>query len=282
MKPLVALTLACSFLLLGGEAHAGGGWARRPHSLYVKLAATTLTSDAFHISNGTVVRTADFNTQTLQLYVEYGVLNRLSAVLDAPVFKRAAYVTASSASGIGDLGLTLKYAILTGRFPASLGIGAEFPTGNRQAFGVNKNNPEVRIVLPTGDGEFNTWLRTYVSHSFHLWPGFASIDVGYNLRTMGFTNQYQANLQLGYKASNAVWVFGDLRRFATAGTPRGGAVFSSIGIGEGVEYTSYGMGLSVEVAPHTDLTGNVSGGLGRAKNIYSGLNLGFGIAVDLP
>lgn len=281
MKPLGSL-LACSLLLFGGEAHAGGGWARRPHSLYVKLAGTTLASTAFHTSDGNVVRTADFNTQTIQLYMEYGVINRLSAILDAPVFKRAAYATASPASGIGDFGLVLKYAVLSGRFPTSLGIGAEFPTGNRRAFGANKHNPEARIFLPTGDGEFNTWLRSYVSHSFHPRPAFASVDVGYNLRTMGFTNQYQMNLQLGYRPSDAVWLFGGLRRLATAGTPRGGAAFSSIGIGEGVEYTSYGVGLSVEVAPHMDVTGDVSGGLGRAKNIYSGFNFGFGVAADLP
>lgn len=278
----LAWLLAGGFLLLGGEARAGGGWARPPHSLYLKLSGTTLHSDSYYTSNGERVRTADFSTQTLQLYAEYGVVERLSAVLEAPLLKRAAYVTADAASGIGDVALTLKYALRTGAYPVSIGVGAEFPTGDSRAFGRNRENPQVIIYLPTGDDEFNVWLRGYASHSFHPRAAFISLDLGYNRRTQGFTDQYQLGLELGQRLFDRIWLLGNLRRLATAGTARADGAFSSLGLGEGVEYTSLGGGLSVRVAPHVDLTADISSGLGRIRNIYSGINLGLGLAVELP
>jgi hypothetical protein len=276
---LIALTfliLTCANTLL-----AGGGWIKNAGSLYTKVGLTMLNTTKFHAPDGSLVTTAEFQTMSIQLYGEYGIIDRLSAVFNVPFFRRHAYVTASSVSGVGDIGVELKYGILTEEFPLAFGVGFEIPTGDQTAFGRNTTNPANIIFLPTGDGEFNIWTRLYASHSFYPSPAFVTVDAGYNFRTKGLTNQYQAGAQVGYKFFDAVWLFGNLRRFATAGTADPSLVFSAVGIGEGVEYTTYGFGLSYEFIPHFSVTFDFASAFGTAKNIYSGANLGFGIAVDL-
>jgi len=267
-------------LTISIQAIAGGGWIKKAGALYTKVGVTTLSTTKFHANDGILVSTAEFQTLTIQVYGEYGIIDRLSAVFDIPVFRRHAYVTADAVSGIGDVGVELKYGILAEEFPLAFGVGAEFPTGDQNAFGRNKTNPANIIFLPTGDGEFNVWTRVYASHSFFPAPAFVSLDAGYNFRTKGLTNQYQAGAQVGYKFFGTIWLFGNLRRFATAGAANPAFIYSSVGVGEGVEYTTYGFGLSYEFIPRFNVTFDLASALGTVRNIYSGTNLGFGIAVD--
>mgnify|MGYP001593766577 CR=1 FL=1 len=105
-----ARTILLMFVLLLGVhiGIAGGAWIRQPGSLYAKLGLTTLSTNKFHASDGSTVNTADFGTQTVQLYGEYGVLENFSLVFDVPVFKRSAYVTSNAVSGFGDVGIEAK------------------------------------------------------------------------------------------------------------------------------------------------------------------------------
>ena len=275
-----AVVVLVLFIAFPAAAVAGGGWINKPGALYAKVGVTTINTNMFHANDGSTVLTADFQDLTVQVYAEYGILERLSAQVDLPLIRRHAYVTAQPVSGIGDLGLGLKYGILTRDFPVALAVSLELPTGDRNAFGRNKSDPASIVYLPTGDGELNVWTRLYASHSFYPAPVFLTIDAGYNSRTKGLTDQYQAGLQGGSKFFDRLWLFGNLRRLATAGRAKPEIIFSSIGVGEGVEYTSYGLGASLEVIPHVSATFDLASAFGKVKNIYGGVNLGFGIAVD--
>jgi len=270
-----------TYTLAAEIASAGGGWIRQPQSLYAKVGVTMLSTNEFHASDGTTVSTADFNTQSVQLYGEYGVIENFSVVFDIPVFKRAKYVTTNAVTGFGDIAIEAKYGVLRGDFPVAVGLGFEFPTGDERAFARETTVPQAGVFLPTGDGEFNTWVRAYVSRSFNPAPAFASLEAGYNFRTEGLTNQYQIGLNGGYKFFDAVWLFGNIRRLATAGTANPSLIYNSIGVGEGVEYTTYGFGLSYEIAAPVSVSFDVASAFGTVKNIYSGANLGFGVAVEL-
>jgi hypothetical protein len=270
-----------SLCLCVNVALGGGGWIQQPGSLYAKLGFTTLSTNQFHASDGSLVTTADFSTQTFQLYGEYGIAQNISVVFDVPFFKRSKFETAEAASGFGDVGVEFKYGALTGEVPVALGVGFGLPTGNEKAFARNLNNAQVISFQPTGDGEFNTWVRAYASRSFHPGPAFVSLDAGFNFRTEGVTNQYQIGFQAGYKFFDAIWLFGNLRRLGTAGTANNALIFNSIGVGEGVEYTSYGFGVSYSVSELLSLTADVASAFGGVRNIYSGANIGFGVAVEL-
>ena len=175
---------------------------------------------------------------------------------------------------------SLKYGLLSGEVPVAFGVRFELPTGDKNAFGRNLSNPDAIIYLPTGDGEFNTWARAYASHSFHPVPAFVSVDAGYNFRTQGLTDQYQAGLQVGYKPIEALWLFGNLRRLALVARANTNLIYNAIGVGEGVEYTTYGFGASYGFLPHLSVSLDAASAFGTVKNIYGGLNFGFGVAVD--
>ncbi len=276
---LLATLLALAFS--SNIAFGGGGWIRPQGSLYAKIGFTTLSTKTFHASDGTLVTTADFTTQTAQLYGEYGIAQNISVVFDIPFLKRSKFETAEAASGFGDVGVEFKYGALTGEVPVALGVGFELPTGNERAFARNLKNLQVISFQPTGDGEFNTWLRAYASRSFYPVSAFVSLDAGYNFRTKGLTNQYQVGFQAGYKLFDALQLFGNLRRFATAGTANKNLIFNAIGVGEGVEYTSFGFGISYSVSTLVSLTADGASAFGTVKNIYAGLNLGFGVAIEM-
>jgi hypothetical protein len=48
-----------------------------------------------------------------------------------------------------------------------------------------------------------------------------------------------------------------------------------------VEYTTFGFGLSYEVFPKISVSFDGASAFSGVKNIYSGVNFGFGVAVDL-
>lgn len=278
MKYILLLTSLC---FGASVAFSGGGWIRPAGTLYAKLGVTTLSTNQFYASNGTLVTTANFTTQTVQLYGEYGIAQDFSVVFDIPVFKRSKFEKAEAASGFGDVGLEVKYGVLAGEVPVALGLAFELPTGDEKAFARNVNNAQVISFQPTGDGEFNTWVRAYASRSFYPAPAFVSLDAGYNFRTKGLTNQYQVGFQVGYQFFDAVWLFGNLRRLATAGTANTNLIFNSIGVGEGVEYTSYSFGISFKVSEMFSVSADLASAFGGVRNIYSGANIGFGVAVEL-
>lgn len=281
MRVQLILAFSVSLLAVTVSAFAGGGWIKTAGTLYVKVGATFLNTNEFHAPDGRTVKTSGFSTQAIQVYGEYGIVDNLSAVFDIPLLKRSKFVTAEAAAGFGDVGLEIKYGILRGNFPLAIGIGFEFPTGNERLFARNLSNSNVISYQPTGDGEFNTWLRGYVSHSFYPTPAFVSFDAGYNFRTQGLTNQYQVGLQGGYKIFEKLGLIGNLKRLATAGTANKELIYNAIGVGEGIEYTSYGFGITYAIFPNVGISADLASAFGQVKNIYSGVNFGFGIGVDL-
>ena len=88
-------------------------------------------------------------------------------------------------------------------------------------------------------------------------------------------------MQAGYRVCDKLWLTGNVKRFATAGRSDPSRIFSSVGIGEGVEYTSYGLGGAYQFVPRTSATFDLSSAFGGVKNIYGGVRLSLGLAMDL-
>lgn len=264
---------------------AGGGWVRKPSSFYAKLGYATLRSDKFFSIGGQSVTTSPFSLQSLNFYAEYGLplgsigVEGVEAMVNFPLYRRSSFETTEAVSSLGDLMIELKYALLKGDFPVALGVAAEFPTGDENAIARDKDFPEAFIALPLGDGEFNIWTKIYASHSFYPVNAYVSVDMGYNFRTEGFTNQYQFGAEIGYKFLNAIWVVGKLRRFAGVGAPNED-LFGGFGLGEGVEYTANAVELAYQPFNHVWVTAEYASAFGGLRNIYSGANLTLGAAVE--
>lgn len=277
------VTAAALVLTCAAGAHAGA-WTRGPGSFYAKVALSTLRTSSFYTPDGDRISTANFSSTSLDLYAEYGLGRRLTGVVRFPIVKSASFETTETESGIGDLGLELKYGLRFGTSPLALGIGVELPTGDESGaadLDDQAGSPGGFIRLPTGDGEFNTRIILYASHSFHSMPTYVSAEAGYNLRSENFTDEYLFGLQAGYRVAGRLWLNANLRGVGPVTDPdRARSLEAANGFGEGVQYVEIGIGAACDVVPHVGLTFDVLGAAGRITNVYSGTRLVFGLATE--
>ncbi len=138
---------------------------------------------------------------TTSLYGEYGLTDRLTVVGYVPFFTRSIlnnlqrrdgeFVEGDQLTTFGDTDIGLKYGLITDRkivLSASLTLG--LPLGN-------PGGPETSS-LQTGDGEFNQKITVEASTSFYPVPAYASILIGFNNRTNGFSEEFHYGIEAGY------------------------------------------------------------------------------------
>ena len=265
--------------LLPLAARAGGGWTKGQGHGYVKLGLTSVSTTSYHTLSGQTISTARFRQQVVGLYGEYGLTNRLETVLNVPLYRRAAFSGFTPGQGFGDAEIGLRYGLIQGAWPLAVGVALELPTGNARARGYDRQDPSSFINLPTGDGELNVWTRAALSHPLPNHPAYFTLDAGYNKRTQGFTDQFSAGLQVGYKVKDRAWLTASVRTLANVRAPRPDRL-ASIGLGEGVAYSTLDLGVNYAATKHLWLTGNAAGGFGRLRNVYTGVQLTGGVAVE--
>ena len=279
-RRLLAAGLAL-LVSLGGptDARAGGGWVKKKRSFYGKISVSSFRSSNYYSLLGNLNdQGAQFRQTSVNLYAEYSLTDRLTVILNAPLFRANRFANTGTTSGFGDAMVELKYGLLTKKIPVAISIAPSFPTGKSRALVANRYVPGNFINLPVGDGELNIWTRAYASSSLGN-NTYVSADAGYNFRTQGFTNQYTFGGELGHRFGEKLWINGTLRQFATAGTPnpnKGSFVY-----GEGLEYVGYSVGAAYSVSKQISLTVDYANLLGRRQNVYSGPMVGLGLSVQL-
>lgn len=296
LRALVMMVLA--FALCSVASTAEGGWVREQGQLFGKVAYQTLGTSSTYDLNGTKFTTSKYSLWSASLYAEYGLIKNLMVVLNAPLYRSSKIADYDAVGNIGDLAFDVRYGLVEGDWPVSIGVGFELPTGDEKAIAVwNINNPLIDPPinsprLPTGDGELNMWINAGISHSFWPTEAFVSIDAGYNIRGLSasdytrkfdngqFTNQYRASIKGGYKVLSPLWVTLSVYRFATAGTPRSGR-FSFNGLGEGVEYNAWDLGLIYEIDNVLSFSADASSAFTTPRAIYGGLNVFVGAMIRI-
>jgi hypothetical protein len=149
--------------------------------------------------------------------------------------------------------------------------------GNPNEIGTSRTDPSTFVRLPTGDGEWNVWTRASLSHSLGQLPAYFTLDAGYNKRTGGFTDQYSFGAQVGYKFFNKLWLTLHERTLNNVRAPHL-TRFGTIGLGEGVAYSTAGVGASYALTKHLSATADWAVGFGKLRNVYSGSQYTFGVA----
>ncbi|AII54322.1 hypothetical protein [Hymenobacter sp. APR13] len=275
----VGAVLMLAGCLVSGPLRAGGGWIREPGQGYVKLGLTAVGTTRYHTVLGQAVTTARFRQQVYSLYGEMGLLPRLEATLNFPVFRRAEFRAATPGRGVGDPEIGLRYGVLTGQWPLAVGVAVEAPVGNPNERGFNRQDPRIFIALPTGDGEWNVWTRASLSHRLRKQPAYFTLNAGYNKRTEGFTDQYTYGAQVGYQVKGKAWLTANLLTLANTRAPNPDKP-GSIGLGEGVAYSTAGLGVSYALGKHWWATADWATGFGTLRNVYSGSQFTAGVAVQ--
>lgn len=190
-----------------------GGWAKEKTNFYVKLSAWYLEADE-HFTEGT--DTAPNTTQSLfniNVYGEYGITDRWTAILYAPFFTRATendriskatggvLSEGGSINTIGDIDIAIKYGIIqNGKIALSAMLLLGLPTGESTPGGPNN-------TLQTGDGEFNQMLRAdlgipLISGTTNV---YGNVYAGYNNRTNDFSDELRLGAELGLGILDSKW-----------------------------------------------------------------------------
>ena len=194
-------------LLLSFNTYAGGGWTKKKGTSYIKVSGWWVESKGFFSGNGSETQsTVENGLFNVNVYAEYGISDKLTAIGYVPFFTRSYQNTEVDQNGnvnealpggdlntFGDSEIGIKYSVYkNGRFAIATSLTLGLPFGNDGA--------DEELGLATGDEEFNQLLRVDVgvslveSESLSL---YGNAYLGYNHRTEGFSDEYRFGAELG-------------------------------------------------------------------------------------
>ena len=200
-------------VMMAGVAYAGGGWTKKKGKGYFKLGQSAIVASQFFQPNGLVVDITTVSLYTSYLYGEYGITDRLEAVVYAPVFVRMTLnrqvlsggeevAAGDEYSGIGDINVGLNYGILQ---------NGPWVMAGKLLIGVASGNPEggSTRILQTGDGEYNQMLSLATSRAFTYTSslsGYATVEAGVNNRTQDFSEEFRFGVETGLAWQKAYFI----------------------------------------------------------------------------
>ena len=165
---------------------AQSAWTQNQNAGYFKLNQSAIRADQFFNPNGDLIDITTTSVYSTVLYGEYGLSNRLTALINAPLFVRStindlesrvdgAVLPGDEFNGLGDIQLGLKYG-LTQSGPIVLAASAQVKLPTGESVGGESE------LLQTGDGAWGALGMLHASHSFYPKPFYASLSVGYQWR----------------------------------------------------------------------------------------------------
>lgn len=268
------------FLFTSSLAHAGGGWPQARRTGYFKMSQNSIVASNIYAGNGMITPlTPSVGIYTTSLYGEYGLTDRLTVMVYAPVFVRVVknelrfrqsgkVESGDYLNSFGDLDISLKFGLLSNKpIVLSLSLLLGLPLGNSAG---GKEG-----VLQTGDGEFNQMLRVDASHSFYPQPFYVSAYAGVNNRTNNFSDEMRIGAEVGYTLRTKCTVIAKLdvvQSFfnGSESVPNNG-IFSN-----NTEYIAPQLELAYAIKENWGLSLSVGVALG-ARNILAAPNMGAGI-----
>ena len=287
-KQLLLLTLLwCSI----SQVQAGGPWPQAAGNGFFKLSEWWIIFDQHFTDAGELdpnVTTGIFNTS---FYGEYGFTDRLTGIVNAPLFSRnymnnlvsnttGEVIQAGEAiNSLGDIDISLKYGLKApgSRFPLAVTLTLGLPTG--QTGGGTQGN------LQTGDGEFNQMLQIDGGTSFLIGGktnSYVSGYVGFNHRTQGFSEEFRYGLEWGLGLMESkLWLIGRLNTVEsfkngdTAETVNSTSIFAN-----NTEFSSVALEANYYLSDRWGVSASVAGAF-RGEIIAAAPSYSLGIFYDL-
>lgn len=204
MKNLIIGLLAGALLLPVVQLRAGGGWPQPKGHGYFKLYEWWLVADQHFTDQGLIDPNITFGIFNTSLYAEYGLTDRLTVVMNIPLFSRNYFnnqisfttgeviMAGEAINTIGDTDLGLQLGLFArDGWSASTTLMLGVPLGE------DSGGPGG--ILQTGDGEFNQFLRVDIGRGFGFGKveAYANVYAGFNNRTNGFSDEYRFGVEAG-------------------------------------------------------------------------------------
>ncbi|MEM7104783.1 MAG: hypothetical protein AAF502_16720 [Bacteroidota bacterium] len=193
-----------SLLVLPGLAIAQSPWTQKKGGGFYKLSQWWVISDGHFTDTGQIdpnVTSGVFNTS---FYGQYGITDRVTAVLYFPFFSRAYFnntisgttgeviTPGESVNSIGDTDIGITYAILKNK-------GIKLSSTLLLGLPIGKSAGGESGILQTGDGEFNQLLRVDVGGGLSVKKVnlYSAAYFGFNNRTNGFSDELRYGFEVG-------------------------------------------------------------------------------------
>ena len=181
----ILLFVAFIFLLVP-LVQSQSGWTQNQTAGYFKLNQSAIRADQFFNPDGNLIDITTTSVYSTVFYGEYGLTDRLTALLNAQLFVRStinqlesrvdgAMIPGDEFNGLGEIQLGLKYGIVTsGPVVLAASTQLKLPTG--------ENVGGDTELLQSGDGAWGALGMLHASHSFYPKPFYANLSVGYQWR----------------------------------------------------------------------------------------------------
>ncbi len=168
------------------QVQAQSGWTQKQKAGYFKLNQSVIRADQFFNPDGDLIDITTTSVYSTVLYGEYGLNDRLTALINAQLFVRSTINNVESRidgeaipgdefNGLGEIQLGLKYGIVTsGPIVLAASGQLKLPSG--------ENVGGATELLQTGDGAWGALGMLHASHSFYPSPFYANLSVGYQWR----------------------------------------------------------------------------------------------------
>ncbi|PHN06880.1 hypothetical protein [Flavilitoribacter nigricans] len=281
LKPLFSFLFF--FGLLYPVLNAQSGWTKAKGAWYAQTTVSYFASDRYYSTAGNLNIGNTFRNYTLNAYGEYGISDRLTAIVNLPLLKLQNFNVTETVAGIGDLQFGVKYGIAK-KIPIAFSLAVEVPTDDGRLFAnakeVNELGIRERINLPASDGEWNVRSALAISQSIGR-TTYASWYGAINYRTEGFTHQWQSGIEAGHLFFDRLWLIGKLQVQDRLSDEVNSSV--SFLYGEGTTYTAYQFNLLYHLTDHWRLTAafhSYTDLLVARRNIYDGRTFSLGIALE--
>lgn len=201
MNTVYKTLLATCAIFMSVQAYAGGGWPQPKNSGYFKLGQYGIIADNYFTPAGDIVDITTTGYYSTYLYGEYGLTDKLTAVVYFPFFSRSTLnrledqegnliQEGESVNSLGDTDVSLKYNLINKSVAVSVALTLGLPFGNASGGASG--------LLQTGDGEFNQMLSIEAGKSLGSnGKYYVSGMLGFNNRTEGFSDEFRYSLEGG-------------------------------------------------------------------------------------
>lgn len=286
---LAVLALALTSLSTPTTTHAQA-WIRDPGHTYAQLSYRVIRADRLYAPSGDVIDIRPYRQHALGFYGEVGVVDRwLMVNASGDLWRRQVLVDQGATSGLGDLRVGLWSGLLEAPFRLALGLEVGLPTGDPSPRVGDSNDAGAQAiadVLPTGDGEVDVHVRLAAGHgvSYRRTQQYVTGDVGYWIRNTprdapeslggatAIRDQLSFRVETGWKIDRPV-----LERFWIVARVTGllvvqdrdassASVARFAGLGDGVEYVSFGLELAAHLGAGVNLSFGMDGAF-HAQNV---------------
>lgn len=265
-------------------------WIRDPGHTYAQLSYRVIRADRLYAPSGDVIDIRPYRQHALGFYGEVGVVDRwLMVNASGDLWRRQVLVDQGATSGLGDLRVGLWSGLLEAPFRFALGLEVGLPTGDpapRVGDSDDAGAQAIADVLPTGDGEVDVHVRLAAGHgvSYRRTQQYVTGDVGYWIRNTprdapeslggatAIRDQLSFRFETGWKIDRPV-----LERFWIVARVVGllvvqdrdassASVARFAGLGDGVEYVSFGLELAAHLGAGVNLSFGMDGAF-HAQNV---------------